>query len=112
MPAAPFASQQRAGREVARPPLESLRQRYGCGWRQIEVFEKADRGGIEVADRLGLQTIGEHRKQKMPGEVRWRVVSNACAPSGSQPLEAKIAQARDLGFDGGALGRQAAILAR
>ena len=69
------------------------------------MFEKADGGGIKIAHRLGLQTIGEHRKQKMPGEVRWCVLPNAYAPSGSQPLEAKIAQARDLGFDGGVLGR-------
>jgi hypothetical protein len=70
------------------------------------MLEKADRGGIKVAHRLGLQAIGEHRKQKMPGEVSWRVVPNACAPSGSQGLDAKTAQARDLSFDGGALGRR------
>src|SRR4029078_13074483 len=65
MLAASLAGQHRAGRQVAPPPLESLRQRNGClsGWHQIDVFEKADRGSIKVADRLGLQTIGNHRKQ-------------------------------------------------
>jgi hypothetical protein len=69
------------------------------------VFEKAHRGGIKIARRLGLQAIGKHRKQKMSGEVRWCVVPDACAPSGPQRLEAETAQARDLGFDERALGR-------
>jgi hypothetical protein len=75
------------------------------GWRQSDEFKKADRGGIKVAHRLGLQTIGEHRKQKLPADVGWRVLSEACAPSGLQRLDAETAQARDLGFHGGALER-------
>lgn len=109
MLAAPLAGQHGAGRQIARAPRESLRQRNGCllGWCQVDLFEKTNCCGIEVARRLGLQTIGEHRKQKMPGEVSWRVLPATCAPSGPQRFEVETAQARDLGFNGGAHRRPA-----
>lgn len=53
------------------------------GWRQVDLFEKANCVDIQIAHRLGLQTIGEHRKEKMSGEVRWRVLPEACPPSGA-----------------------------
>jgi hypothetical protein len=106
MLAAPLAGQHCAGRQVARLPLESLRQRNGglLGGRQVKLFEKANGFGIKLAHRLGLQTIGEHRKQKMPGEVSWRVLPEACPPSRAQSFGVETAQARDLGFDREGLG--------
>src|SRR4029450_12842144 len=105
MLAAPLAGQHRARRQLAPPPLESLRQRNGglLGWCQVNLFEKANGFGIEVAHRLGLQAIGEHRKQKMPREVSWRVLPEACSPSGAQSFGFETAQARDLGFNGAGL---------
>src|SRR5262245_59223898 len=40
----------------------------------------------------------------MPGDVSWCVLPEACPPSRAQHFSVEIAQARDLGFDGGGLG--------
>ena len=47
---------------------------------------------------LGLDTVGDHGKQKMPGQVRGRLPSGHALPPGPQTLEFETAQMRDLLF--------------
>ena len=51
---------------------------------------------IEVAETVGLDPVGENRKQQMPGQVCKRRSLEYAPPPGAQPLEIEIAQMRDL----------------
>ena len=44
---------------------------------------------IEITQRLGLDTVGDHRKQQMPGQVRGRLPAGHALPAGPQTIEAR-----------------------
>jgi hypothetical protein len=54
---------------------------------------------VEVAQRIGLNAIGENAKQKMTGQGRERPSSEHCVPASSKFSEIETAQTRDLDFD-------------
>ena len=71
MLAGPLAGQHRADGEIALPPLEGLGQRNGCllGGGKLDRVQEPHRLGIQVAQHLGLQAVGDHGKQDMAGKV-------------------------------------------
>jgi hypothetical protein len=102
MMSAPFSGQQGAGTESAFPLVKGLRQRNGRlrGWGEIDLLQQAQCFNIQIANRFGLDAIGDHCEQEMPCEMGRCHSSECCSPSVSQGFDIEIAQARDLGIDG------------
>ena len=53
-------------------------------------------GGIEVSQLIGLEPVGENRKQQMAGQMRRRLSPEGALPARPQAMEIEIAQMRDL----------------
>ena len=96
----PFAHQQRAGPDLPGAGQGSglcpVLPRSACAGELVEV---AKAGLVEIAERVGLQAIGEEAQQQVPGQVRGRGPTIEAAPACAQALEAKTAQLRDPGLE-------------
>jgi hypothetical protein len=52
--------------------------------------------GIEVAQFIGLQSVGENGKQQVAGQMRRRLLPEQALPARPQAMEIEIAHMRDL----------------
>src|SRR5207302_3692043 len=54
---------------------------------------------IQVAQMIGLQSIGQNATQQMQGKVRGRFATEYGVPTAPKLADTKIAQARNLGVE-------------
>ena len=61
--------------------------------------EKAPALAVQVTEVIGLQPIGQHAEEEMPGQVRGRLPPEHVPPPGTKRANVEIAQARDLDIE-------------
>ena len=95
--AVPFPRKDRARQQFAPPLVEGICQRRSVSDRADPIFfSSRSVAASRSPKRLGLETVGDHRKQQLPGQVRGRLPSGHALPAGPQTIERETAQMRDL----------------
>lgn len=55
--------------------------------------------GIQIAETIGLKSVGQNSKHEMARQVRGRSTPERIVPTGLKAAKVEIAQARDLDFE-------------
>jgi hypothetical protein len=67
-----------------------------CRGNLIRPLEQSLAFGIEIANRIGLQSISKDPEHQMAGEIWWRFFPEDRPPPRAKLFEIEIARARDL----------------
>lgn len=94
----PLTTQHGAGSDfsMTRSPLHRL---LAGLLRRARAIQQANGLGIEVAEKLGLELVGQNTEQQMPGQVGGRLPPERRLSSPAKLDDAEIAQPRDLGIE-------------
>src|SRR5215203_3556522 len=96
--AVPFPCNDRAWQQSAPPLIECICQRSDLSIRsrRSNPLQEPQGRRVEVTQYIGLETVGNHCKQKVPGHVSGRLLACHALPTGPQSIERETAKLRDL----------------
>jgi hypothetical protein len=93
----PFPCQQSTGLQLDSGPLEVSDDPVNpCRRPRSDPLEQTATVGIQFAEPISLQPVGQNTKQQVAGQVRGCAASEHRVPSGSQFPDIEITQTRDL----------------